>query len=71
VIALHGPKSGEEVLDDPSHDMADVGLVVGCGRPLEEDEVLAFTGLFQTLLEDLLVPPLTQDLLLECREGIA
>jgi hypothetical protein len=71
MTSLHGPESWEQVLDDPSHDMAYVGLVVGGGRTLEEDEVLTVTGLLQGLFEDPVLPPLEKDPLFECGKGIA
>jgi hypothetical protein len=45
--------------------MANVGLVVGGGRTLEEDEVLTVTGLLQGLFEDPVFPPLEKDPLFE------
>jgi N-acetylmuramoyl-L-alanine amidase len=71
VAALHRPESRKEVLDDPGYYVADVGLVVGRRRTLEKDEVLSAAGLLQALLEDPILPPLTQDLQFECGEWIA
>jgi len=45
--------------------MANVGLVVGGGRTLEEDKVLTVMGLLQGLLEDSVLPPLEKDPLFE------
>jgi len=71
MTSLHGPESREQVLDDPSYDMANMGLVVGGGRTLEKDEVLTIAGLLQALLENPVLPPLDKNPLFECGKRIA
>ena len=55
--SLHGPVSGDHILDNPCEHMADMGLAVGCGRAIIEHICgMAFSA-FDALLKDVLVLP--------------
>ena len=56
-ISLHGPVSGDHVLDDTGQHMADVGLAVGCGRSVVEYVGGAFCPGLNALLKNVVVFP--------------
>jgi hypothetical protein len=66
----HRLEPRKQILDDARYDMTHVGLVVGSGRALEEDERFTVLGLFQALGEDVAAPPLLEHLQLELRERV-
>ena len=57
LLALHGLVAGDQVLDGPGLDMADVGLSVGRGRAVVEGEGVPALALVDGLLKDVLPLP--------------
>ena len=67
-VSLHGAVSGDHVLDDTGQHVTDVGLAVGCRRPVVEGVGLTLFAVLHTLFKNLIVFPEFLDLFLAVDE---
>ena len=56
-VSLHSPVSGDHILDHAGENVADVGLAVGCGRPVVEHVGSSLGPRLNTLLKNVVVSP--------------
>ena len=60
-LSLHGLVPGDQVLDHPGLDMADMGLAVGRGRPVKKGEAFRAVAVAERLADDVLFLPHFRD----------
>ena len=66
--ALHGLVAVKGILDAACQHMVDTGMTIGRWRTLEEDKLRAALSLINTLVEDVVLLPFLQHLVVDLRQ---